>query len=237
MRRNVFLLCLILVVQGLLAQAPRVIKVEPPNWWSDMKLNKIQLMVYGEHLDGVQATSLSGGITVLKTYSSLNPSYTFVDIEIAKDAKPGIQMLTLISPMGSAGLKFPLLERRTSAGEHRGFNSSDVIYLIVPDRFADGDTTNDTIAGMPDTANRSDPLGRHGGDVQGIISKLDYLSDLGITTLWLTPVVENNTPHGSYHGYAATICTTLMRGWGVMISIKSLFAKLTNTNSKSSWAM
>lgn len=204
MKRNCLLLCVILIAQGLFAQAPRVVKVEPPNWWTDMKLNKIQLMVYGEHLGGVQATSLSRDITVLKTYFPPNQSYVFIDVEIGKTAKPGVGTLTLASSSGSTSLKFPLLKRRKSVMEHQGFNSSDVIYLIVPDRFANGDTTNDNVAGMPDGLKRNDPFGRHGGDLQGVIAKLDYLHDLGVTTLWLTPLVENNTLHASYHGYATT---------------------------------
>jgi len=204
MKRNVFALCLILIVQGLFAQAPRVDKVEPPNWWTGMKLNRIQLMVYGDHLDSVKTTCLSGDITILKTYSPPNPSYAFIDVVIRKTANPGVQMLTLSSCTGSTSLRFPLFKRRQSVTEHQGFNSSDVIYLIVPDRFADGDTINDNITGMLDRMNRSDPFERHGGDLQGIINKLDYLKDLGVTTLWLTPVFENNTPQGSYHGYATT---------------------------------
>jgi glycosidase len=204
MKRNVFALCVILIVQGLFAQGPHVDKVEPPNWWTGMKLHKIQLIVYGDHLESVKTTSLSDDIKILKTSSPPNPSYAFIDVEIKGTAKPGLKTLTLSSRTGSTSLKFPLLKRRQSVAEHQGFNSSDVIYLIVPDRFANGDTTNDNITGMLDRANRSDPFGRHGGDLQGIINKLEYLRDLGVTTLWLTPVVENNTPQGSYHGYATT---------------------------------
>ncbi len=204
MKRIVLRLCVILLFQGLFAQAPRVVKVEPPNWWTDMKFDTVQLMVYGEHLDNVQTTSLSQDITVLKTHSLPNHSYAFIDIEIRKTAQPGLATLTLSSSAGSTALQFPLLHRRQSSDEHQGFTSSDVIYLIVPDRFADGDTTNDSIAGMPDTVRRNDPFGRHGGDLQGIISRLDYLKDLGVTALWLTPVVENNTTRGSYHGYGTT---------------------------------
>ena len=204
MKRIAFTLCVIFIVQGVFAQTPRVDKVEPPNWWTDMKLNRIQLMVYGEHLDSIKTSSLSGDITILKTYSPSNPSYAFIDVEIKKTAKPGLQTLTLSSRMGSTSLRFPLHKRRQSVMVHRGFNSSDVIYLIVPDRFANGDTTNDNFTGMLDRMNRSDPFARHGGDLQGIINKLDYLKDLGVTALWLTPVLENNTPQGSYHGYATT---------------------------------
>src|SRR5208283_3543640 len=157
MKRILLLLCVILFFQCLIAQAPHVVKIEPPNWWTEMKLNKIQLMVYGDHLDGVQATTLSREITVLKTYSPPNHSYAFIDIKIKKNAKPGLQSLTLSSRMGRTVLSFPLLKRRHSAAEHQGFNSSDVIYLIVPDRFANGDTSNDNVAGMWDSLSQADP--------------------------------------------------------------------------------
>ena len=204
MKRNLFALSAILIVQGLFAQAPRVDMVEPPNWWTGMKLHKIQLMVYGDHLENATATSVSGDIKILKTSSLPNPSYAFVEVEIEGTAKPGVKTLTLSSSAGSTSFRFPLLKRRQSRTEHQGFNSSDIIYLIVPDRFANGDTTNDNVAGMPDRTDRRDPFARHGGDLRGVINKLDYLKDLGVTTLWLTPVLENNTPQGSYHGYAAT---------------------------------
>ncbi len=197
-------LVLLLSAAASFAQSPRVHKVEPPNWWTGMKHNKVQLMVYGEHLHTVKARSSSAHLKVVRTHTPANPAYAFVDVEIARSAKPGEYTLTLTSRSGAVSFTFPVLQRRRSTAEHQGFDPTDVIYLITPDRFANGDTTNDNKPDMPDSLKPGHPYGRHGGDIQGIISKLDYLQDLGVTALWLNPVVENNTTTASYHGYAAT---------------------------------
>ncbi len=183
---------------------PRVEKIEPPNWWTGMKLNTVQLMVYGENLRDVKVSLSSASIKVLKTHSLRNASYLFVDVEIARQAQPGEFRFTVSSRNGSTSFLFPLLKRRALRDEHQGFTPSDVIYLIVPDRFANGDTTNDSVEALLDSLNRNEPYGRHGGDLRGVINKLDYLNDLGVSALWLTPVVENNGPSASYHGYATT---------------------------------
>ena len=201
------LLSLLLTVAALHwcdAQPPVVEKVEPPHWWVGMKLRTVQLMVDGKNLRNVRATSSSPFIKIITTHSLENPSYTFIDLAIERHAKAGAYRIDLRSRDGTTSFVLPLHERRRSLEEHQGFDASDVIYLIVPDRFVNGDTTNDSIAGMPDTSNPEHPYGRHGGDLRGILSKLDYLQDLGVTTLWLTPLVENNTTTASYHGYAAT---------------------------------
>jgi len=197
-------LILICGINFCFAQIPEINKVEPANWWTGMKLNKIQLMVYGKNLKGAKAVSGSREIKIIKTHQIENSSYSFVDIEISPKAKPGLNKIKIKTNGGEASFDFPLLKRRNSADEHKGFNSSDVIYLIIPDRFANGDTTNDNYPGMFEGADRTSPGVRHGGDLQGIISKLDYLHDLGVTTLWLTPVVENNMYKYSYHGYSVT---------------------------------
>ncbi len=186
------------------AQPPVVTKIEPPNWWTGMKHNRVQLLMYGEHLGYAKVSSSSRHVRVVQTHHTANTSYAFVDVEILGSAKPGNVVLAVKTPQGSTSAVFPLLKKRAAADAHNGFSASDVVYLIVPDRFANADTTNDTIAELLDTLNRSEPYARHGGDLQGIINKLDYLSDLGITALWLTPVIENNGRSASYHGYATT---------------------------------
>jgi glycosidase len=195
---------LTIIAHSSFSQVPKVTRVEPPNWWAGMKPNKLQLMIYGENLNGVKASSSSPHIKVLKTHFLQNKSYAFIDVEIRRTANLGDYRLKLASQNGTASFTFPLLKRRQSAHEHQGFDPFDVIYLITPDRFANGDTTNDNILGMLDSLKPADPYGRHGGDLQGIINKLDYLQDLGVTALWLNPVVENNTQWASYHGYATT---------------------------------
>ena len=213
------------LVQLTYAQAPIVRKCEPPNWWVGMKLNRIQVMVYGEHLQGVSAASASRALKVIRTSVSANASYAFVDLEILPSAAPGDYPIVFTSPQGAATLRFPVMPRTSRTDVHRGFDGSDVIYLITPDRFADGDTTNNTVEGMPDPLNRREPSGRHGGDLQGIIDKLPYLSDLGVTALWLNPVVENNMARASYHGYGATDLYAIDARFGSNALYASLVAK------------
>ncbi|HMK38029.1 MAG TPA: alpha-amylase family glycosyl hydrolase, partial [Bacteroidota bacterium] len=186
------------------AQHMSVSKVEPPNWWTGMRMNQIQLMITGENLSGITARSRSPQVRVTRIYRTPNPSYAFVDIEIARDALEGFHLLTLYNGQDSLALSYPVLKRKPPAGRYQGFDAADVVYLITPDRFANGDTTNDESPGMTEGRNSSNPSGRHGGDLQGIIDHLDYLADLGVGALWLNPLVENNAPALSYHGYGAT---------------------------------
>ncbi len=186
------------------AQQLRIARIEPPNWWTGMRMDQIQLMVYGENLQNLTAQFHSPQVTVLRTLRTSNPSYAFVDIEISPEALDGAYLLTFTAHGDTVSVNYPILPRQPRAGREQGLKSSDVVYLIVPDRFADGDTANDTVPGMLEPARPDSVNGRHGGDLQGIIDHLDYLSGLGVTALWLTPVVENNDPASTYHGYAAT---------------------------------
>ncbi len=186
------------------AQQLRITKIEPPNWWTGMRMDQIQLMVYGENLQNLTAQFHSPQVTVLRTLRTSNPSYAFVDIAISPEALDGAYLLTFTAHGETVSVNYPILPRQSRAGREQGLKSSDVVYLIVPDRFANGDTANDTMPGMLEPARPDSLNGRHGGDIQGIIDHLDYLADLGVTALWLTPVVENNDPASTYHGYAAT---------------------------------
>jgi len=186
------------------AQSMSVSRVDPPNWWTGMRMNQIQLMVTGEDLSGLSARSRSPQVRVTHVYRTPNPSYAFIDIEIARDALAGYHRIVLYNGRDSLPLSYPVLKRKPGAGLYRGFDPSDVMYLIMPDRFANGDTANDNVAGMTEEKDRAKPGGRHGGDLKGIVDHLDYLADLGVTTLWINPVLENNAPAYSYHGYAAT---------------------------------
>lgn len=226
--RTILIFFLTLIIHLSFAQSPSVHKVEPPNWWTGMKHNRIQLMFYGENLNNAKAISLSPGIKVRQVHSLVNPSYMFVDIEIATKARTGEHEIKVFSKNGNTIFKFPLFNRQPPNNRHQGFDPMDVIYLITPDRFANGDTTNDNVAGMIDSLKPAEPYGRHGGDLQGIIQKLDYLQDLGVTALWLNPVVENNTTAASYHGYAVTDLYKIDARFGN----NELFATLTKEASK-----
>ena len=199
-------LCSILIFSFssiLFSQAPIINKIEPPNWWSGMKHNKIQLMIYGENLSGIKAEFESEKLKVGKVYQVENSTYAFIDVEISENAEPGDYELILSNTKGETKVEYKLCERNKSVNIHQGFSNEDVIYLLMPDRFSNGDVSNDSIGGYYDSMQYVKNQNRFGGDIQGIINKLDYLKELGITTIWSTPLLENNT-FRSYHGYAAT---------------------------------
>ncbi len=180
-------------------------RIEPPFWWTGMADSTLQLMVYGQGIAGAEVITDSPGIRVGQTRRGGNPNYLFVDLVIGRDARPGghrlifeYQREVLLS------YDYELKERKPGSRERVGFGKDDVIYLIMPDRFSDGDTSNNNLEAMLERTDRTNPDGRHGGDLRGIRERLDYLSRLGITAIWLNPVLENNMPAYSYHGYAIT---------------------------------
>ena len=192
--------------QSLLAQYATVY---PTNWWVGMKHNKIQLLIKGDY-DAFNKEQLRinyPGITITKVNQLDNGKYISADITIANTAKQGTVAIEFIQNGKAHAVAWQLKERRKGNGSQyaQGVNSSDLVYLIMPDRFSNGDTTNDHVAGMRDQSlNRGEIYDRHGGDMQGIINHLDYLQNLGITTLWMTPVIENDEPHRTEHGYSFT---------------------------------
>lgn len=179
-----------------------ITKVEPPNWWVGMQWSRVQLMVYGRDLDGATAAFSDPRLRVAGVHSLAGKSYLFVDVDIPADLPAGDYTLSLWRNGEERKVVFPIRAREAAAESHRGFSQEDVVYLIAPDRFANGNTANDNLSGYGDF-NPAEPGARHGGDLEGVIQRLDYLRDLGITAIWLMPVLENNGPY-SYHGYAAT---------------------------------
>jgi glycosidase len=186
-----------------IAQAPVVEKVEPANWWTGMQWDTVQLMVYGDGLNGITARFPGDGPRVLATHEAASPSYVFVDIHVPADLVPGTYALELSRDGETTTVDYPVLARESTEGRHQGFGPEDVVYLLMPDRFANANPANDRVEGLPDELDRSIPGARHGGDLEGVMERLDYLADLGVTALWLNPVLENRM-RGSYHGYAAT---------------------------------
>ncbi|MGB8357312.1 MAG: alpha-amylase family glycosyl hydrolase, partial [Bacteroidales bacterium] len=142
------------------------------------------------------------GVRVVTLVRTENPNYLFVNLDIGLETLPGNVKLTFTSGKKHITREYPLTAR--PSGPARGFNSSDVLYLLMPDRYANGDTLNDNVEGLTEQINRSNPGGRHGGDLKGITDHLDYLKDLGVTGIWLNPFLENNQPRSSYHGYSTT---------------------------------
>ena len=178
-------------------------KIEPPNWWVRMKHDTVQLMVYGENLNGIKVNSSDPELEISGVTSLENTSYLFVDIIISKELKAGNYSLYFQKDRNKKEVSFPIFKRENHAEDHRGFSNQDVIYLIFADRFCDGNPLNNTIGDSLDKFTSNDIDGRKGGDIEGIISKLDYIKELGATAIWVTPMLENNM-WMSYHGYAAT---------------------------------
>lgn len=182
------------------------IRVEPPFWWTGMKSSDLQLMIHAENVAATNPVIGKEGVEIKKLITSDNPNYLFVDLKIKASAEPGsFDIVFMDEGETRFSYKYELREREKNLSKKEGFNSSDVIYLTYPDRFANGDPSNDVVKTMNEKKiNRADPYGRHGGDLQGIINHLDYISDMGFTALWLNPVLENDMPESSYHGYAIT---------------------------------
>ena len=202
MKRITIFLIFTFITQ-ILSQDLRIDKIEPPNWWADHTYNNIQLMVYGENLDSAKVEIEGEGVILEKVTSPYNSNYVFLDLQLNGNVKPGKIIIKFSNRYGNKEFEYSLLQRENSAQNHKGFSNKDVVYLVFPDRFVNGDKTNDFLFNDKEEFQFGSLNGRHGGDIQGIINKLDYLKDLGITTIWSTPLTENNM-FMSYHGYAAT---------------------------------
>jgi len=180
-------------------------RVEPPNWWIGMKTRDLQLLVYGKNISDYVPLINSSNVKLVSTEKVKNQNYLFLNISISEKAEPeSIEINFLNDNVIVDKYEFSLLDRKENASEVVGFNNSDVMYLITPDRYVNGDPENDDIAYMYERPNRDDNRGLHGGDIQGIINQLDYIEEMGFTTIWLNPVLENNMKRSSYHGYSIT---------------------------------
>jgi glycosidase len=220
-------LALLFVCLNLSAQ---VSKVEPPMWWSGMHNTNVMVTLYGENLADYAVAS--NDLTITDVVRLENKNYLFVYLDFAA-AKPGTYQLVLEhSQKESIQIPYELMERREGSALRKGYDSSDFIYLIMPDRFANADPTNDSHPDLHEQSNRKDPWGRHGGDLQGIIDHLDYIAQLGVTAIWNTPVLEDNDPKGSYHMYAASDVYQIDKRFGSNEKYKQLSAELKKRNMK-----
>ncbi len=224
---SIVFLCL-LFISSLSAQS--IEKVRPLNWWIGMKNPKLQIMVYGKNIGKSQVSLDYQGVTLESAVQVENPNYLFVNLHISPEAKAGKMPLkfTMFAKKKSQTLtyEYELLERKSQTNRILGFDSSDLIYLVMPDRFANGNPDNDNTEDTSEKANRQDKNGRHGGDLQGVIDHIAYFKSTGITTLWLNPVLENDRPHHSYHGYAATDLYTVDSRFGGNEKYLELIEKL-----------
>jgi len=226
--KQLFFLITILFSLSSFAQIERV---EPPFWWSDMHKENLQIMFYGKDVATYEVTD-SKGVLIENVLKTENPNYVFVTIK-TKDLSAGSYTFNF-SRKGSKGFTktYELKERRNGSALRKGFDASDAMYLIMPDRFANGNPDNDSSSIMAEKADRTNLGGRHGGDLQGVIDNLDYLEDLGITTIWSTPLLEDNDKAYSYHTYAQSDVYNIDPRYGSNEDYKKLAAEIHSRDMK-----
>lgn len=184
--------------------AQEIERIEPPNWWVGMNNPSLQILLYGDDIGALTPVISHANVQLKKVQSVENPNYLFLDLLLADDmAATTVNIDLLKGNKIVKRIEYAFLDREAGLTAN-GFDSSDVMYLITPDRFANGDTSNDEILGMREGLDRSFDGGRHGGDIKGILDNIDYIKELGFTAIWLNPILENDMDTYSYHGYAAT---------------------------------
>jgi len=181
-------------------------RIDPPNWWVGMAHRRVELMIHDRNIGSYDvAINEYEGVEIVQVSRVENPNYLFVELDIGPGTQAGTLQITLSKDREYKIYNYELLERNRDPQRIQGLDPSDFIYLIMPDRFANGDSGNDSFEDMNQVGtNREKIFFRHGGDLLGVMEHLDYLEDLGVTAIWLNPVLENNQPYDSYHGYAVT---------------------------------
>ncbi|HEX8460587.1 MAG TPA: glycoside hydrolase family 13 protein [Segetibacter sp.] len=234
MRRILTLTTMMLVV---IVSKAQDVQVYPTHWWVGMKNPTVQLMLHGQNIANF-AGNISvkfPGVTLTKVHKVENNNYLFVDLAISAAARPGSFKISVPTKGKATVINYELKKRRPGNGTSfaQGVTSSDFVYLLMPDRFSNGDESNDRIAGMKDqTLNRDSMYHRHGGDLQGVINHLDYLQNLGVTTVWMTPVLENDMPNRTEHGYAFTNHYKIEPRFGGEVAYKRLSDSLHSRGMK-----
>jgi glycosidase len=212
--------------------APQVLKVDPPNWWLGHSVNPVRLLIRGRNLEGASLTA-AGGLRIGATRVNPAGTYIFVDVQIDRWAKPGTRHLRITTARGSTAAPFTVLQALPRAGRFQGFSAADVLYLIMLDRFADGDRSNNEPPQSRGIYDRRNRFYYHGGDLQGIIDHLPYLQDLGVTALWLTPWYDNydhpnkielkeGKPSTGFHGYNPQDFYAVEEHFGTLLKLQEL---------------
>ncbi|MCC8170880.1 MAG: glycoside hydrolase family 13 protein [Parabacteroides sp.] len=200
------ILCIaaVLTVFCVSLRATDIRKIQPAFWWAGIDSTPLQVLLYGDRLADAEPSLSTGAVSIRETVRFANPDYLILYLDI-QGAAPQTFDILLKKGKHTERVPYELRPRRTGTDYAQGFDAGDVVYLLMPDRFANGNPDNDTVAGLLEkTADRTRPDSRHGGDLEGVMQHLDYFSRLGVTALWMTPVLENDMPGGSYHGYAVT---------------------------------
>ena len=202
-------------------------RIEPPHWWVGFKESSLQLMIKGPGIGHFTAGIQGGKVKIKESHKAHSPNYLFLDLEIPVDTPPGEVVLEFKGDDGSKTiLPYSLKERLQEPEDYIGFSSEDVIYLITPDRFANGDPDNDIDVSLKEkTIDRKDNYARHGGDIRGMIDHLDYIEEMGFTAIWPSPLLINDMPRESYHGYAITDFYKVDPRFGTIEEYKELSQK------------
>jgi len=183
---------------------PWIQRLEPTFWWTGMSQSELQLMIYGIDVSKANISIDYPGVKIVRKELTDNPNYVFLYLTISKEALPGQFKIVLKKDNRKQTILYELKKRREGSASRKSFTEADALYLLMPDRFANGNSDNDSIFGYHQGVHREIPGARHGGDIDGIISKIPYLADLGITALWTTPLFDNNDTQYSYHHYACS---------------------------------
>ncbi|MFD2828100.1 alpha-amylase family glycosyl hydrolase [Leeuwenhoekiella polynyae] len=213
-------------------KASHVLKrVEPPHWWAGMYIKKFQLLFYGDHISEYTITC-SSDLNILQVEKTQNSNYLFVTLDTS-EIQAGMYSFSFQKEnLPEFTISYAFKSRVEDSANRTSFDSSDVFYLLMPDRFAHANPLINSVKQLSEKANPYDLNGRHGGDILGIINNLDYLKDLGITTLWCTPLCENNSATGSYHGYAQTDLYKIDARLGTLADYKKLSRELHKRNMR-----
>lgn len=230
------LVCAAISASASVQSAPTVSKVEPPSWWAGHTINPVRLLVRGTNLHGARVTATRPETTCSAVVVNPAGTYLFVSVRVNPAAQPGNYPLQLETPAGKTIIPFRINATLDAATNFQGITNDDVIYLIMPDRFSNGDTTNDAPAGSPTEANdRKNSRAFHGGDLRGIINHLPYLKELGVTALWINPWYDNPNgittcdkpwcPNTNYHGYHAIDYYAVEDHFGDLRTLRELVEK------------
>lgn len=223
--KKTYLTLLLCLFVSYTALSGTVKKVEPAFWWAGMQNTELQILLYGDDLARYKASITAGQVRLKETVLLENKNYMLLYLDLS-GARPERFDIVLQAGKDKITIPYELKPRGEGSRERTGFNAGDVLYLIMPDRFANGDPSNDIIPGMRDTkVDRKEQYARHGGDFKGIMQNLDYIAGLGVTAVWFNPILENDMPEGSYHGYAATDYYRVDRRFGSNEEFVSLVDK------------
>lgn len=228
-RRYIQFMVALLIFSGFTAEA-QIKKIEPPFWWSGMQKSEVQLMVYGDDISSLEPEI--DGLEIKEVKKTENPNYLFITIETKGVSAKNYTINFKKDGKVVSKQAYEIKSRKENSANRKGFDSSDMIYLLMPDRFANGNPKNDSNSALKEKANRELQGGRHGGDIQGIIDHLDYIEDLGATAIWSTPLGEDDDEVYSYHTYAQSDVYKIDARYGTNEDYKRLASEMHKKDMK-----